>query len=202
MTVTGILLVDDWRCEEWTADVPKDKMMCPEGSSQWGLITTTKQYSVRGINSELKKYERRRVTVTGTVTAAAGDVPIDKLEVQSIASSQIDENAIRELIEQLRSDRWTEPQNVTNPTAWMFHFTPPMIQILQTGPAAQDVLLKYINDPRIKDQIIFLLGGVGDGKAVESIIEAMATPDEAHGSAFARRVKRCSQPCAYQYHCC
>ena len=180
--------MDDWRCEEWPGDVPKDKMMCPEGSAQWGLITTTKQYSVRGKTNELKKYERRRVTVTGAALAATGSVPIDKLEMQSIASSEVRASPIRELIEQLRSNGWTEPENVANPTLWLFHFTQPMIHILQAGPAAQDVLLEYIDDPQIKDQIIFLLGGVGDGKAVKSIIEAMATPDEAHGSAYARRV--------------
>jgi len=188
VTVTGILLVDDWRCDERPVDAPKDNDMCPEGSSQWGLITTTKQFSVRGTNREFKKYERRRVTVTGILTAATGDVPIDKLRMQSIASSEMNENPIRELIEQLRSDGWTEPQNVANPTVWLFNFTPPMIQILQIGPVAQDVLLEYLSDPQIKDQIIILLGGVGNGNAVEPIIEAMATPDEAHGSAYARKV--------------
>ena len=188
VTMTGILLVDDWRCDEWSADAPKDKMMCPEGGlSQWGFITAAKQYTVRGINSELRKYERRRVMVTGAVTAAIGDIPIDKLEVQSIASNEVNENPIRELIEELRSNQWTQPVT-SNPTLWDFHFTLPMIQILQAGPAAQDVLLEYISDPQIKDQIIFLLGGVGDGNAVEPIIEAMATPVEAQGSAYGRKV--------------
>jgi hypothetical protein len=126
--------------------------------------------------------------VTGVVTAATGDMPIDKLEVQSIASSDVDKNRIRELIEELRSNQWTQPVNTSNPTLWDFHFTPPMIQILQTGPAAQDVLLEYISDPQIKDQIIFLLGGVGDGNAVEPIIEAMATPIDAQGNAYGRKV--------------
>jgi hypothetical protein len=189
VTMTGILLVDDWRCDEWSADVPKDSMMCPEGGlSQWGLITATKQYIVRGINSELRKYERQRVMATGAVTAATGDVPIDKLEVQLIASNKVDKNPIRELIGELRSNPWTQPVNTSNSTLWDFHFTPPMIQILQAGPAAQDVLLEYISDPQIKDQIVFLLGGVGDGNAIEPIIEAMATPVEAQGGAYARKV--------------
>ncbi len=164
ITLIGILLVSDWRCDEWPADVAKDKQACPEGSSQWGLITATKQYSVRGNTSELKKYERRRVAVTGTVTATSGDVPVDKLEVQSIASTAIDENQFRALIEQLRSDRWTDPENLGNPTMWEFHFTPPMIQILQAGPTAQDLLLQYLGDLQIKDHIIVLLGGIGDEK--------------------------------------
>jgi hypothetical protein len=188
MTLTGILLVSDWRCDEWPADVPKDKWACPEGSSQWGLITATKQYLVRGITSELKKYERRRVAVTGTVTAITGDVPIDKLEVQSIASTAIAENQLRALIEQLRSDRWTDPENLGNPTMWAFHFTPPMIQILQAGSTAQDVLLQYLDDSQIKDHIIVLLGGIGDEKAVVPIINAMASPTEARESAYGRKV--------------
>ena len=186
--MTGILLVSDQRCGESPADVPQDNFMCPEGSPQWGLITPTKQYSVRGNASELKKYERRRVTVTGTVTAATGDIPVDKLEVQSIDSSEVAENELRALIDQLRSDRWTEPQNMGNPTLWLFHFTAPMIQILQAGPAAQDVLLQYVSDPQIKDHIIILLGGIGDEKAVAPIIDAMATPAMAHQSAYDRRV--------------
>jgi hypothetical protein len=189
VTLTGVLLVDDYRCDEVPPEVPRDTMMCPDGGlSQWGFITATKQYTVRGINSELRRYERQRVTVTGTATAGTGDVPIDRLQVKSIAPSNVDTNPIRALIEQLRSVPWTEPENMSNPTAWFFHLTPPMIRILQVGPAAQDVLLEYINDPLIKDQIIFLLGGVGNGNAVEPIIEAMATPDEAHGSAYARRI--------------
>jgi hypothetical protein len=190
VTLTGILLVDDFRCDERSADVPKDKMFCPDGSpSQWGFITATRQYTVRGTNSELRKYERRRVTVTGTVTAGdKRDLPIDKLLVRSIASSEVDANPIRALIEQLRSNPWTEPRDLFIPTSWFFRLTPPMIQILQVGPAAQDVLLEYINDSQIKDQVIFLLGGVGNGDAVEPIIEAMATPNEAHGSAYARKI--------------
>lgn len=189
VTLTGILLVDDYRCDEQPPDVPRDTMMCPEGgSSQWGFITATKGFLVRGINSELRKYERQRVTVTGTVTAGTGDVPIDNLQVRLIAPSDVDTNPIRALIDQLRSVPWTQPQIVASPTIWVFHLTPPMIQILQVGPAAQDVLLEYINDPQVKDQIIFLLGGVGNGNAVEPIIEAMATPDEAHGNAYARRI--------------
>jgi hypothetical protein len=189
VTLTGILLVDDFRCDERPPDKPRDEMWCPEGGpSQWGFITATKQYSVRGINREFRKYERKRVTITGTVTAGTGDFPLDILQVQSIGPSEVDANPIRELIEHLRSNQWIEPENIANPTSWLFNLTPPMIEILQVGPAAQPVLLEYINDPQIKDQIIFLLGGVGNGDSVEPIIEAMATPVETHGSAYARKV--------------
>jgi hypothetical protein len=137
-TLTGILLVSDRRCDEWPADVPKDKWTCPEGSSQWGLITLGKQYSVRGKTSELKQYERRSVTATGSVSPGPESF-MDSFAVQSISSSEMLESQIRGLIEQLRSDQWAEPENIANPTTWVFNFTPPMLQILQAGPAAQDV---------------------------------------------------------------
>ena len=108
--------------------------MCPEDSPQWGLIAAAKQYIVRGIYSELRKYERQRVTVTGTVTAPKGTVSIDKLQVQSIASSELDSNPIRALVEDLRSNPWTQPVNISNPTLWEFHFTLPMIQIFRSDP--------------------------------------------------------------------
>lgn len=56
------------------------------------------------------------------------------------------------------------------------------------GPGAQDELLDHLNGPQIKDQIIFLLGGVGDGRAIKPIIDAMADPDEAQVSEYARKV--------------
>ena len=188
VTATGILLVDDWRCEEWPPDVPKDSMMCPEGASQWGLITESKQYTLIGMKSELAKYERRRVTVTGTVIAAKGDSSLDELKVQSIVSSEANPNQVRALIEELRLHPWAEPMNVANPTSWQFQFTPQMIKILQAGTAAQEVLLEYIRDPQIKDQIIILLGGVGNERAVAPIIDAMATSSEAHGNLYAHKV--------------
>ncbi len=188
-TVTGILLVDDDRCDE--------RGTCPEGVSQWGLINAAKQYSVRGNTDELKKYERRRVTVTGTITAVGGIDPhlvaadrmaFDILDVRSVSASEIGESEIRALIQQLRSYKWTEPHNISNPTFWTFDFTPPMLQILQAGPSAQDVLLEYLDDEQIKDQVIILLGGVGDGKAVAPIIAEMAPPRD--GDEYERKINR------------
>lgn len=188
LTVTGILLVSDQRCDEWPAYLPKDKWECPEGVHQWGLITDQKQYAVQGITSELKQFERRRVRITGFATPVAGVVPIDNLEVQSIAASEVDEGQIRGFIDDLRSNNWSGPENLGNPMGWVFHPTAPMIQILQAGPAAQDEVLNSLNDLQIKDQIIFLLGGVGDARAVKPIIDAMADSDEAEVSEYARKV--------------
>lgn len=186
-TITGILLVSDWRCDEWPENVPKDKSACAEGSSQWGLITATNQYSVHGKTSELKKYERHRVTITGTISPGSQTF-VDRLDVEWIAPSEVPEAQIRDLVEKLRYEPWQGPHNVSNPTFWIFYFTSPMQQILAAGPAAQNVLLDYLDDSQIKDQIIILLGGLGDGRAVEPIIRAMADREEARNSAFARKV--------------
>jgi hypothetical protein len=98
------------------------------------------------------------------------------------------EAQIRTLIEELRNTPWTEPANISNPTSWVFNFTSPMLDILQAGPAAQDILLEYVDDLQIKDQIIILLGGVGDQKAVGPIIHAMVDPGEAHNDDYSRKV--------------
>lgn len=185
--LTGILLVSDRRCDEWPASVPKDKGMCPEGATQWGLMTLGKQYSVRGKLSELKQYERRRVAVTGTVSPGRESY-MNNFDVESIGPSEMPESQIRGLVEQLRYNRWSEPENIASPTMWIFNFTPPMLQILQSGPAAQDVLLRYLDDRNIKDQIIILLGALGDRKAILPIIHAMADRNEARDNDYAQRV--------------
>jgi hypothetical protein len=185
-TLTGILLVGDGSCDK-RSDMPEDKRSCSEVSSEFGLITLDRQYSVHGKTDELKLYERRRVTVTGSVSPSQEKF-MDRLDVQSIRSSEMLESQVREFIEQLKHESWAEPQNIANPTTWVFNFTRPMLQILQAGPAAQDVLLQYLDDPKIKDQIIILLGGVGDQKAVAPIIRAMADRNEARDNDYARKV--------------
>lgn len=186
-TLTGILLASDRRCEEYPADGLKDQWACPEGSSQWGLMALGKQYSVHGKINELKQYERRRVTVTGIVSPASESF-LDRFDVQSIRASEMPESQIRELIEQLKDSQWDEPRNIANPTTWVFGFTPPMLQILEAGTAAQDVLLEYLDNPMIKDQIIILLGGVGDRKAIVPIINAMTDGNLTRDSDYARKI--------------
>src|SRR5262249_52236922 len=104
---------------------------------------------------------------------------IDIFDVHSIGPSEMPEFQIRDLIEELRRNPWKEPAKESNPTSWAFNFTAPMLETLQAGPSAQHILLKYVDDPQIKDQIIILLGGVGDQKAVGPIIQAMANSGEA-----------------------
>lgn len=180
-TFEGILLVSDRWCG--------NGFPCSEakGASRWGLITLSKQYYVFGNTRELQQYERRRVTITGRMSPGP-ESWIDRLDAESVRPSEVPESQIRDLIGQLRYDRWATPENRSNPTAWIFRFTPPMRQILQAGPAAQDVLFQYLNDSQIKDDIIILLGGVGNEKAVGPIIDAMADGKESRENAYARKV--------------
>jgi len=48
-----------------------------------------------------------------------------------------------------------------------------MESLLEIGASAQQALLARLPDPEITDQIIVLLGGVGDEQSVGPIIEAM-----------------------------
>ena len=80
---------------------------------------------------------------------------------------------VRGLIYELRSYRWEGPYATALPLQWDLRLTGPMRQILEIGSPAQEALLENITDPPIKDQIIILLGGVGDERSVGPIIHAM-----------------------------
>jgi hypothetical protein len=147
-------------------------LLASDTSKEWALVSGTEFFFVRGNPSELAKFERRRVTVGGTVDAGR------QLTVQSIVSSEMSESEIRKLIEQLRGDEWSTPRNMGNPTDWQFNFTEPMLRLLQADPAAQTILLQYLDDQQIKDHVIILLGGVGNEESVEPIIRAMAEKGE------------------------
>lgn len=177
-TWTGIVLVSDWRCEERSR---KLQGACPANSSEWGLLAGADVYLLQGDPTNCKKYERTRVTITGTAKGKS-------IAVDSIVPSQLTEGEIRVLIGQLKFHHWTGPENYTSPTHWIFNFTDPMLRILQAGPVAQNPLLQYLDDQDIKDQIIILLGGVGDEKAVEAIIRAMPDGEETPSGAGAKRI--------------
>jgi hypothetical protein len=77
------------------------------------------------------------------------------------------------LIYGLRTQRWEGPYAATIPLQWDLRLTEPMRRILEIGSPAQEALIESIRDPLIKDQIIILLGGVGDERSVGPIIVAM-----------------------------
>lgn len=90
-----------------------------------------------------------------------------------LATSLVAQTKITQLIDALRKEPWPGAVNNSNPTLWLFRFTAPMDSLLKIGPVAQKTLLRRISDPEIADQIIILLGGVGDERSVGPIIQAM-----------------------------
>jgi hypothetical protein len=92
----------------------------------------------------------------------------------SIESSETKQ--IRQLIQELEATPWSGPENISIPTLWVFNFTKPMQEIIDIGPPAQDELIDALDKPKILDQVIILLGAVGDEKAVPHIINSI--PDE------------------------
>lgn len=65
-----------------------------------------------------------------------------------------------------------------------------MKKILEIGSPAQELLLENINNSRIKAQVIFLLGGVGDERAVEPIIRAMIPKSKIAVTPEAKKINR------------
>src|SRR5215213_685338 len=89
------------------------------------------------------------------------------------SSVMAQDNNIKSLIRDLHEHRWEGPYPVAIPLQWDLRLTAPMRKILEIGSPAQADLIANINDSAIKDQIIILLGGVGDERSVGPIINAM-----------------------------
>ena len=90
-----------------------------------------------------------------------------------LAQTEPKDQEVRSLIIELRKQKWEGFGAVSNPLLWDFQWTEPMRRILEIGAPAQNALLENIDDASIKDQIIVLLGGVGNERAVGPIIKNM-----------------------------
>jgi len=94
----------------------------------------------------------------------------------------------RTLISELYTHSWAGAENNCSPMCWDFQFTQPMQKILEIGLAAQDVLIENLDDVYIKDQVIILLGGVGDEHSVAPIIKAMIAKNSIKNTPNAERI--------------
>jgi hypothetical protein len=117
------------------------------------------------------------------------------LVLSSSAFSQVSRNDSKSeteaLITDLYSHPWSGVEMVSeSPTIWDFAFTEPMLKILKIGSPTQEALLTKLDDSRIKDQIIILLGGVGDERAVAPIINAMVAESDIQKVQNAERINR------------
>jgi hypothetical protein len=126
-------------------------------------------------------------TVIGTLLTIA--VVAASIPAQSNAEALDRDAALLALTDQLREHTWAGIQLIgMSPANWAVHLTRPMKEILRYGSAAQGILLQRISDPRITDQVIFLLGGVGDERAIGPIINAMIDPRDVDRSSNATKI--------------
>ena len=178
--LTGIVLASDARCSE--AHTPMDSDgLCR--SSDWALASGRITYLLYGDKAALRRFERQRVSITGLldeepIVEYGTQMIRRKIELRSIESSELSRDAIEVLVNQLKVVPWRGPENYCSPMCWDFAFTDPMVQILQAGRGAQEILLAHMGDQAIQDQVAALLGGVGDEKSIRPIIETLTDGDE------------------------
>src|ERR1044072_7963260 len=98
------------------------------------------------------------------------------------------ESNVRNLTRELHQHRCEGPFEVASPLQWNLNLTEPMQKILEIGAPAQPELIDNIDDPLIKDQIIILLGGVGDERAVGPIIKAMVEEEKLKSTPNSRQI--------------
>jgi hypothetical protein len=103
-------------------------------------------------------------------------------------ASQENDAEVQALISQLYHYDWRGVEIILPKIA--HHLTPPMKKILEIGAPAQHRLLEKLPDPRIKDQILYLLGGIGDESIISPIIEAMLDEDHINTIANAKHINR------------
>jgi hypothetical protein len=185
--MAGVVLVADHRC----ATTHRADMFCRR--SDWALASGRTTYLLSGDITTLARFERQRVIVSGALqvepTVANGQTATRRwIVVRSMEKSELNEQVIEALVQQLRTVPWRGPENLTTPMHWDFGFTDPMIELLQAGSGAQDVLLRHVNDPGIQDQVVMLLGGVGNEESIWPIIETLSDGKEATLDAKAKRL--------------
>ena len=189
VTMTGIVLVVDHRC----VTTHRADMFCR--SSDWALASGRTTYLLSGDMTVLQQFERQRVTVSGVLQVEP--IVVDgqrqrgirrQIAVRSMEKSELSEQAIEALVQQLRTARWRGPENLTTPMHWDFGFTDPMIELLQAGSGAQDILLRHLNDPAIQDQVVMLLGGIGNESSIWPIIETLTDGSDATIDAKSKRL--------------
>jgi len=95
---------------------------------------------------------------------------------------------IPNLVRELREHRWEGPYAVAIPLQWDLQLTEPMRKLLDIGPPAQQYLVDSLKDVAIKDQVIILLGGIGDERAVEPIINAMVRQKDLKSTPNSERI--------------
>jgi len=184
---TGIVLAADHHC----AKTKSKELFCR--SSDWALASGRKTYLLYGDAANLERFERKRVNLSGVLqeepAAEYGRQMIRRrITVHSMESSELSSPAIEQLVSQLKAVPWRGPENHCIPMCWDFAFTDPMVEILQAGRGAQNILLRHMSDQGIQDQIVMLLGGIGDENVIWPIIETLTDGNDARNDLKSKRL--------------
>jgi hypothetical protein len=84
----------------------------------------------------------------------------------------VTEQEIQALIDKLNTQPWEGVVSLELPgKAMESQFTEPMKEIIRIGNPAQSTLLKNLSNPKLKIEMILLLGGVGDEASVKPLID-------------------------------
>jgi hypothetical protein len=187
ITLTGIVLASDHRCARTQVKI------IPCRSSDWALDSGGATYLLYGDIGTLERFERKRVKITGSfqqefLVEYGVHVIRRKVFISSINASDLAKDNVETLVSRLKVVPWRGPENHWSPMSWDFAFTDPMTAVLDAGPAAQEALLRQINDETVQDQVVMLLGGVGDERAIGPIIKTMTDGSPATLSEKAKRL--------------
>jgi hypothetical protein len=112
------------------------------------------------------------------VTVACGFVSIVLLAAAASAQSRGSVEAQR-VVASLAQYDWKGATTISeSPVSWDFAVTPPMNQLLAAGADARPALLAELSNEKVLDQVLFLLGGVGDESSIDPILTAMGLARE------------------------
>ena len=108
-------------------------------------------------------------------------------------TGQIDRE-VRRLISELYQtpEMFITSATIVSSFLWVLALTEPMRKLIEIGPQAQKPLLEKLSDPAIKDQVMILLGGIGDERAIEPLIKAMVGKDDLDKVKNTRNVNLCA----------
>ncbi|GEM_PF-1439364 len=96
---------------------------------------------------------------------------------------------VQDLIQRLHTTSWDGSFTVgMSPTSGTHHVTKPIQRIFEIGAPAQELLLQKLPDAKIQEQLIFLLGGIGDEKAIPAIINSMVEEKNLRDNPNAKRI--------------
>ena len=104
-----------------------------------------------------------QLVCTMSVIAQAARIRIETTNQEKAPARKISDEEIQGLVTELYKHHWEGAEPLTTfSTTWAHHITDPIHKFFVIGHEAQDVLLNKLSDTVIKEQVIYILGGIGN----------------------------------------